>query len=369
MMPKLFDPLDIGPITVPNRIAVAPMCQYSAWDGCASDWHQHHWSTLGMSGAGLVMIEMTDVERHGRITHGCLGLYSDDNERAFARVLASARAFALPGVKFGVQIAHSGRKGSTRKPWEGGTPLQAGEDPWTTRAPSSIPFNDGWPEPEMLSAEAVERLAQAFGATAARAERAGVDLIELHMAHGYLLHAFLSPIANRRNDAFGGDDRMAFPLMAAAAVKAAVSDRIALGARITGSDWSDEGIKPEEAVRLALELKRLGFHYVDVTSGGIHPRISIPVKPGYQVPFAEKVKSEAGLVTRAVGLIVEPAQAEAIVASGAADQVAIGRGILDNPRWGWHAAERLGAKLDLPPQYARAGAGGWPGAALIREAV
>ncbi len=359
-MAKLFEPLDIGPITVPNRIAVAPMCQYSAWDGCASDWHAHHWPTLAMSGAGLVMIEMTDVERRGRITHGCLGLYSDDNERAFARTLAAARAVALPGVKFGVQIAHAGRKGSTRKPWDGGTPLQAGEDPWTTASASAIPFNDGWPEPEPLSPADLEKLAQAFAATARRAERAGIDLIELHMAHGYLLHQFLSPIANRRSDAYG--DPMAFPLMVAAAVKAAVSDRVALGARITGSDWSEEGIKPADAVRLARELERAGFHYVDVTSGGIHPRITVPVKPGYQVPFAEEVKRSAGLVTRAVGLIVDAAQAEEIVASGRADQVAIGRGLLDNPRWGWHAAEKLGVKLDLPPQYVRAGKPVWPGA-------
>ena len=184
------------------------------------------------------------------------------------------------------------------------------------------------------------------------------------MAHGYLLHQFLSPIANRRDDAYG--DPMAFPLMVAAAVKAAISDRMALGARITGSDWSEEGIKPGDAVRLARELKRLGFHYIDVTSGGIHPRIAVPAKPGYQVPFAAEVKRSAGLATRAVGLIVEAAQAEDVIASGAADQVAIGRGILDNPRWGWHAAEQLGVKLDLPPQYARAGKNVWPGAALIR---
>jgi 2,4-dienoyl-CoA reductase-like NADH-dependent reductase (Old Yellow Enzyme family) len=364
-MAKLLEPLDIGPVRVPNRIAVAPMCQYSAQDGCASDWHRQHWPMLAMSGAGLVMIEATHVARRGRITHGCVGLYSDDNERTFASNLAAARAVALPGVKFGVQIAHSGRKGSSRRPWEGGTALQAGEDPWTTVAPSPIPFNDGWHTPEELSPADIDELVKAFAATAARAVRAGADLIELHMAHGYLLHEFLSPIANKRGDSYGAD-RFAFPLMAAAAVKAALPERIAIGARITGSDWSDEGLTPDDAVRLAQELKRLGLHYVDVSSGGIHPRITVPVKPGYQAPFAEKVKQEAGLVTRAVGLIADPAQAEEIVASGAADQVAIGRGILDNPRWGWHAAERLGAKLDLPPQYARAASAVWPGSRIAR---
>jgi 2,4-dienoyl-CoA reductase-like NADH-dependent reductase (Old Yellow Enzyme family) len=367
-MAKLFEALDIGPIRVPNRIAVAPMCQYSAQDGAAADWHAHHWPTLGMSGAGLVMIEMTDVERRGRITHGCLGLYSDDNERAFARTLAAARAAALPGVKFGVQIAHAGRKGSSQRPWEGGQPLGPKEDPWTLSAPSAIAFNDGWPEPEALAAEAIEALVVRFGEAAARAERAGVDLIELHMAHGYLLHQFLSPIANHRQDGFGAADRMRFPLMAAAAVKAAASGRIALGARITGSDWSEDGIKPADAVTLALELKRLGFHYVDVTSGAIHPKIAVPAKPGFQVPLAEEVRRGAGLVTRAVGLIADPHQAEAILASGAADQVAIGRGILDDPRWGWHAAEALGVKPELPPQYARAAASVWAGASLARHA-
>ncbi len=365
-MTHLFTPLDIGPIQVPNRIAVAPMCQYSAQDGSAADWHQHHWSTLAMSGAGLVMIEMTDVERRGRITHGCLGLYSDDNERAFAQKLAVARAVALPGTKFGVQIAHAGRKGSARRPWEGGTQLGPDEDPWTTSAPSPIAFNDGWREPEELSAGDLDRLVQAFGRTAVRAERAGIDLIELHMAHGYLLHQFLSPLANQRKDAYGGADLLRFPLMVAEAVRSAASARIALGARITGSDWFDGGIEPAQAVTLALELKRVGFHYVDVTSGGIDPKIPVPAKPSYQVPFAEEVRRGSGLVTRAVGLIADPLQAEAILAAGAADQVAIGRGMLDNPRWGWHAAEAFGVKLDIPPQYARAAPAIWPGASLAR---
>lgn len=365
-LPKLFDPLVIGPIEAPNRIAVAPMCQYSAQDGSASDWHRQHWSTLAMSGAGLVMIEMTDVERRGRITHGCLGLYSDNNERAFAGALAAARAVALPGVRFGVQIAHSGRKGSSRRPWEGGAPLAAGEDAWSTCSASAIPFGEGWPEPHALSEAEIDGLVSRFAAAAARAERAGIDLIELHMAHGYLLHQFLSPISNRRRDRFGAAE-MRFPLMVAEAVKGAVSGRIALGARITGIDWSEEGLQLDDAVRLGLALKSAGFHYVDVSSGGIHSGIRVPVGPAYQVPFAEKVRRESGLVTRAVGLIVDPRQAEDIVAAGAADQVAIGRAMLDDPRWGWRAARELGVSLPLPPQYARAAPEVWPGAALLRK--
>ena len=359
-MARLFEPLEIGPITAPNRIAVAPMCMYSAQDGAAGDWHLHHWPTLAMSGAGLVMIEATAVERRGRITHGCVGLYTDENEHSFARALAAARAAALPGVKFGVQIAHAGRKGSARKPWQGGAALGPGEDPWTAVGPSPLPFNEGWPAPHELEADEIAALAGQFAQAARRAERAGVDLIELHMAHGYLLHSFLSPLSNRRADRYGSD-RFAFPLEVVEAVRAAVSGRVALGARITGSDWTAEGIQPADCVALAGELKRLGLHYVDVSSGGVDPRIAISASPGYQVPFARQVREATGLVTRAVGLILDGPQAEEIIASGAADQVAIGRGMLDDPRWGWRAASALGVELPLPPPYARVARKLWSG--------
>src|SRR5215217_2273020 len=219
-VPRLFEPLDIGPVRTPNRIAISPMCQYSAHDGCASDWHLQHLPMLAMSGAGLVMVEMTDVERHGRITHGCLGLYDDDNERALARALAAARAVALPGTRFGIQIAHAGRKGSARKPWEGGQALGPDEEPWPTVAPSPIPFDEGWPVPAELDSKRIARIRTAFAEATRRAVRIGFDVIELHMAHGYLLHQFLSPLANQRTDEWG--QVLRFPLAIAEAIAAEV---------------------------------------------------------------------------------------------------------------------------------------------------
>lgn len=366
-MSQLFTPFSIGSLTLPNRIAVAPMCQYSADDGCMNDWHLQHLMSLAMSGAGLVMVEATAVERLGRITHGCVGLYSDANERALKRVLDAARAVAPPGTKFGIQIGHSGRKGSAERPWEGGGPLKDNADPWTTVGASAIPFDEGWPVPREMTGQDKVRIASAFVQAAERAARIGFDMIELHMAHGYLLHNVMSPISNRRADGFGGsrENRFAWPLSIAAAVKAALPRDVALGARITGQDWSDEGLRIEDAVALAGELKAVGLDCVCVSSGGINMRVRVQVKPGYQVPFAEAVKKGSGIATRAVGLI-GPRLAEEIVASGAADMVAIGRGMLDDPRWGWHAAEELGAEIAYPPQYARAARKVWPGAALAR---
>ncbi|MFN3854360.1 MAG: NADH:flavin oxidoreductase/NADH oxidase [Phreatobacter sp.] len=367
-MSQLFTPFDIGPVRLPNRIVVAPMCQYSADDGCMNDWHLQHLMTLAMSGAGLVVVEATAVERPGRITHGCVGLYSDANERAAKRVLDAARAVALPGTRFGIQIGHAGRKGSSERPWEGGGPLKDNADPWGTVAASAIPFDEGWHTPRELNAQDKVRIGAAFVAAAERAVRAGFDAIELHMAHGYLLHNVMSPVSNKRTDGFGGsrDNRFAWPLSIAAAVRAAVPAHVAVGARITGQDWTDDGLQVEDAVALASELKGLGLDFVCVSSGGIHPRVRIAVKPGYQVPFAEAVKTGTGIATRAVGMIGTPKQAEEIIASGAADMVALARGFLDNPRWGWHAAEELGAELAFPPQYARVARKVWPGAALAR---
>jgi 2,4-dienoyl-CoA reductase-like NADH-dependent reductase (Old Yellow Enzyme family) len=320
---------------------------------------------LAMSGAGLVMVEMTDVERHGRITHGCLGLYTDENERALARALAAAKAMALPGTRFGIQIAHSGRKGSAHKPWEDGLALGPNEDPWPTVAPSAIPFDDGWPTPVELDGEDMARLRTAFVEATRRAVRVGFDVIELHMAHGYLLHQFLSPLANKRTDVWG--KALRFPLSIAEAVASEVPSAIAWGARITASDWADGGITPKDAIELAGALAELGADYVDVTSGGITPKIRIAVSPGYQVPFADEIKRALPhLTVRAVGMIVTPAQADAVVGTGKADQVAIARAVLDNPRWGWHAAEVLGHEMARPPQYQRAAPNLWPGAVLAR---
>ena len=367
-MSQLFTPAEIGPLTVPNRIVVAPMCQYSAADGCAGDWHLQHLMTLAMSGAGLVVVEATAVERAGRITHGCLGLYSDANEAALARALAAARTVALPGTRFGIQIGHAGRKGSSERPWEGGRALKPDADPWPVVAASAIAFDEGWHRPKAFDEADAARIGEAFVAAALRAARIGFDMVELHMAHGYLLHNVMSPVSNRRDDRFGGSraNRFAWPLEVAAKVRAALPRDIALGARITGQDWLDDGLQVEDAVALAGALKEIGLNFACLSSGGIHPHARIVVAPGYQVPFAREVKARTGLATRAVGLIARPDHAEAVIADGSATQVALGRAILDDPRWGWHAAEALGATLALPPQYARAGARAWPGAALAR---
>ena len=367
-MPHLFDPLAVGPIELPNRIAVAPMCQYSADDGTAGDWHLQHLMQLAMSGAGLVMVEATGVSREGRITHGCLGIYSDENEAAIARVIGAARRVAPPDTRFGIQIAHAGRKASTHVPWKGGKPLGAGEDPWQTVAPSAIPFSDGGPPPVALDEAGLAHVLAAFCQAAERAVRVAFEVIELHNAHGYLLHEFVSPLSNKRTDGYGGslESCMRFPLEVARAVRKVVPRTVALGARMTGTDWADGGLGPDDAVAHAAALKAAGFDYVCVSGGGAVPQMKIALGPGYQVPMAAKVKAETGIVTRAVGLIVEPAQADAIVSSGQTDFIAMARAFLDNPRWVWHAAERLGAKITYPPQYARTSAAQWPGAAMVR---
>jgi 2,4-dienoyl-CoA reductase-like NADH-dependent reductase (Old Yellow Enzyme family) len=371
MSARLFTPFRLGPLELPNRIVVAPMCQYSADDGCANPlWHRQHWAQFAMSGAGLVVVEATGVERIGRITHGCLGIYSDACEAAMARELAAVKRIALPGTHFGIQLAHAGRKASVRRPWEGGKPLGPGEDPWPTVAPAAIPFDDGWHVPTALDGPGLARVREAFAAAARRALRIGFESIELHMAHGYLLHEFLSPLANKRTDGYGGplENRLRFPLDVARAVRAAVPQEVAFGARITGADWADGGWTVEDAIVLASALKAIGADFVCVSSGGIHGGIRVPVEPGYQVPLAARVRQGSGITTRAVGMIVDAGQAERIVADGRADLVAIARALLDNPRWVWHAADRLGARIAYPPQYARVAAAQWPGAKLARPA-
>lgn len=368
-MPHLFSPLELGPITLPNRIAVAPMCQYSAEDGDATDWHLQHLMQLAMTGAGLVVVEATAVERLGRITPGCLGLYSDANEAALGRVLAAARKVAAGGARFAIQLAHAGRKGSCQRAWEGGKPLVEGA--WQTVAPSANPLVEGAPAPTALDEAGMERVLAAFRRAAERSVRLGFDAIELHNAHGYLLHSFVSPLSNRRTDAYGGslENRLRFPLAVARAVRAAVPREVVLGARITGTDWAEGGLTADDAVVHAAALKAAGYDYVCISGGGAVLQMKIALGPGYQVPMAAKVRAETGMVTRAVGLIVEPAQAEAIVASGQADCVALARAFLDNPRWVWHAAERLGAEIAYPPQYARVSRAIWPGAAMVRPGV
>jgi len=363
MSSALFSPIRLAGLELSNRVVVSPMCQYSADDGCANDWHLMHLGMLANSGAGLVVVEATHVERHGRITHGCLGLYSDDNEAALARVVSQARRRGT--AKFGIQLAHSGRKGSAQRPWEGGGALTAAEDPWQTIAASAIPFGDGWHTPREATERDLDRVRDAFVNSAQRALRIGFDAIELHMAHGYLLHGFLSPLANKRTDQYGGsfENRMRFPLSVARAVRAVVPKDVPLGARITGSDWRDGGLTPDDAVATAKALKAEGLDFLCVSSGGVALDIRNPSDLGYNLPMAGRVKREAGIATRAVGLIVTPEQAEAAVATGAADMVALGRALLDDPHWGWHAAHALGAEVKLPRQYLRAGPKLWAPAA------
>ena len=347
MTSALFSPIKLADLDLPNRIVVAPMCQYSADDGCANDWHLTHLGMLANSGAGLLVVEATHVERQGRITHGCLGLYNDANEAALARVVAHCRRIGT--AKLGIQLAHAGRKASSQRPWEGGLGLKAngGDQPWETVGPSPIAFGDGRPAPRQMDEHDFARVLEAFVMAAKRSVRLGFDAIELHMAHGYLLHSFASPISNQRNDEFGGDreGRFRYPFQITEAVRAVVPKGVALGARITGNDWMEGGLTADDAVAFAQGLKDRGLDYVDVSSGGVTAQTRNPTTLGYNVPMAERVKAGSGIATRVVGLITTPSQADGILADGKADMVALARGFLDDPRWAWHAARELGAEV------------------------
>ena len=362
--PLLFTPLALGHVTVPNRIAIAPMCQYSADDGSMTDWHLQHIMRMGLSGCGLVIVEATAVERRGRITHGCVGLYSDANERAAKRVLDAAKAVALPGTKFGVQLAHAGRKASSQRPWEGGAALGPREDPWPTIGPSALPFGAGWHTPHAMDEADIDGVIRHFVEAAERAVRVGYEVLELHMAHGYLLHSFCSPVSNTRTDRWGGtlERRLALPLAVMEAVRAAVPPHVAVGARITGTDWIEGGMTIEDSIALATGLRDRDGAYVCVSSGAAAADVRIPVGPLYQVPLAERIREATGIVTRAVGLITTAEEAERVLQEGKADQIAVARAILDDPHWGLHAADALGVSLPRAPQYDRASPAKWPGA-------
>jgi 2,4-dienoyl-CoA reductase-like NADH-dependent reductase (Old Yellow Enzyme family) len=365
MAPSLFSPMPLGGLTLPNRIIVAPMCQYSAEAGVATDWHLIHLGGLALGGAGLLMLEATAVEPRGRITPGCLGLYDDATERALAQVMAALRRWGTtPAI--GIQIAHAGRKASAHVPWQGGRALGADDGAWATVAPSALPFGPDWPVPEALDATGLEQIKAQFVATAERALRLGFDVVELHGAHGYLLHEFLSPLSNHREDGYGGsrERRQRFPLEVVAAVRAVWPRDRVLGIRVSAIDWAEEGLSLDDTIAFVQALKAIGVDYVCASSGGIASGIHIPVRPGYQVPFAARIKSETGIATRAVGMIVDPHLAQSIIAGGQADMVALARGILDDPRWGWHAAEALGAQVPYPPQYERSQPKLWPGHAF-----
>jgi 2,4-dienoyl-CoA reductase-like NADH-dependent reductase (Old Yellow Enzyme family) len=362
MTSALFTPIQLAEVEFANRVVVSPMCQYSADDGCAGDWHMTHLGMLANSGAGLLVLEATAVERLGRITHGDLGLYNDHCEAALARVVDHCRRIGT--AKLGIQIAHAGRKASAQVPWEGGRALGPDEDPWGTIAPSAIPFGPDWHTPREMTRADMNRVRDAHVEAALRALRIGFDEIEVHGAHGYLLHEFLSPLSNHRTDAYGGspEARMRFPLEVVAAVRAVWPKERPLGMRITGRDWAEGGFEVGDAVAFARALKEVGVDFVCVTSGGLVPDAKIAVGPNYQTPFAEAVRREADMPTRAVGLIAMPRQAEAIVADGKADMVALARAFLDNPHWTWAAARALGAEVAQPPQYQRAGLRNWSAA-------
>ncbi|NML16858.1 NADH:flavin oxidoreductase/NADH oxidase [Azohydromonas caseinilytica] len=353
-MSALFQPLCIGALRLCNRIAIAPMCQYSAQEGTPGDWHLIHLGHLALSGAGLLILEATAVSPEGRISPFDLGLYNDANEQGLARVLQAVRAHSP--IALAIQLAHAGRKGSSRPPWDGGTQIRPDEPlGWKTLAPSAVPHSDGEDPPEALDLAGIRKVRDDFAAAARRAARLGLDGIELHFAHGYLLHQFLSPLANQRGDAYGGslENRMRLPLEVFDAVREAFTPDRPVWARISATDWVPGGWDIEGTVALSQALKARGCSAIHVTTGGLSPAQAIKLGPGYQVPYAQRVKAEVGLPTIAVGLITEPRQAEAIVANGEADAVSLARAMLYNPRWPWHAAAELGAQVSGPRQYWR----------------
>jgi 2,4-dienoyl-CoA reductase-like NADH-dependent reductase (Old Yellow Enzyme family) len=353
-MSALFTPWQIGPLQLPNRIVIGPMCQYSASDGTAGDWHQIHLGQLALSGAGLLILEATAVEAVGRITPGDLGLYSDANEAGLAQVLRSIRG--LSAMPLAIQLGHAGRKASSAAPWDGGKQIRSDQaQGWSTVSASATPHGPGEEPPHALDAEGLRRVRQAFADAARRAARLGLDGIEIHGAHGYLLHQFLSPLSNQRSDAYGGSlaNRMRFPLEVFDAVREAFTPDRPVWVRVSATDWMPGGWDLDSTVALAQALRARGCAAIHVSSGGISPQQKIPTEPLYQVPFAQRIRTEAGLPTIAVGLVTEPAQAEAIVASGQADAVAVARAILYQPHWPWQAAAALGAQVVAPRQYWR----------------
>jgi len=360
-MSALFEPLQIGPLRLSNRIVIAPMCQYSAVEGTPGDWHLIHLGHLALSGAGMLILEATAISPEGRISPQDLGLYSDANEAGIARVLAAVRS--VSSIALALQVSHAGRKGSSLAPWEGGGQIPArGERGWTTLAPSAVAHAAGDEPPESLDQDGLAKVRRDFVATARRAARLGFDGLELHAAHGYLLHQFLSPLSNRRTDAYGGDlaGRMRFPLEVFEAVRAEFPADRPVWVRVSATDWVDGGWDLDSTVAFGRALRERGCAAMHVSTGGISPAQAIPLGPGYQVPHAEQVKSQVGLPTLAVGLINEASHAESIVAGGQADAVALARAILYDPRWPWHAAAQLGAQVMAPRPYWRCQPRGLP---------
>ena len=363
MSSHLFSPISFRDLTLDNRIAVSAMCQYASEDGSANDWHLMHYGNLAMGAGGLLITEATHVSAEGRISPKCLGLYSDENEATIKRFVDFCKQYGT--AKLGIQIGHSGRKGSTNPPGKGGKPVAEDEGRWQTLGPSPLGYAD-WPAPIGLDESGLAKIKAEFVESTIRADRAGFDLAELHGGHGYLLHQFVSPLSNQRTDGYGGslENRLRFPLEVFEACRAVWPAGKPSAVRLSATDWVDGGFTPEEAVVYAKELKALGCDFIDVTTGGLDPRQKIEVKAGYQVFLAEQIKKEAGIPAMAVGMIVGAQQAENIIADGEADMVALARGVMDDPRWVWHAAQELGENITYPTQYARCAPDLWPGAAL-----
>ncbi|MGB6009253.1 NADH:flavin oxidoreductase/NADH oxidase [Castellaniella sp.] len=357
--PSLFTPLSLRSLRLDNRIVISPMCQYSAEEGCAGAWHHTHLGALSLSGAGLLMLEATAVEATGRITRGCLGLYSDDNEGALRRVVDDIRQYSP--IPIGVQLSHAGRKGSSAAPWHGGALILPDDGGWQTQGPSPIAAHPGEQPPCALTHADLKRIRDCFTRSARRAERLDLDAIELHYAHGYLMHQFLSPLSNRRGDAYGGplEHRLRYPLEIFDAVRQAWPDR-PLGVRVSATDWVAGGWDLEQTIALAHRLSAAGCDWIDVSSGGLSPQQRISPKPLYQIPFARSVREASGMITIGVGLITTARQADDVIRSGDADLVSLARAMLWDPRWPWHAAAELNASITAPPQYWRCAPHGTP---------
>jgi 2,4-dienoyl-CoA reductase-like NADH-dependent reductase (Old Yellow Enzyme family) len=352
-MSRLFSPISLGGLSLQNRIVIAPMCQYSAENGEAGDWHLIHLGQLAMSGAGLLIIEATAVTAEGRISPADLGLYSDRTEAALGRVITAIRKHSA--MPIAIQISHAGRKASSAAPWDGGALIAPDAGGWLPLGPSAIAHAPHEAPPAALDRDGLARIRDAFVDTARRADRIGLDAIELHGAHGYLLHQFLSPLANQRTDQYGGspENRMRFPLEVFDAVRAAIPAGKPVGMRISATDWVEGGLDVEQSIVLARALDARACDFLHVSSGGVSPQQQIPIGHGYQVHLAARLRSEVSMPVIAVGLITEPEQAETIIASGQADLVGVARAILFEPHWPWRAAAELGAQVTAPRQYWR----------------
>ncbi len=364
-MSILFSPLRIGPMTLDKRVFVSPMCQYSARGGLAGDWHWQHYGSLAVGGAGALTIEATAVAPEGRITAGCLGLYDPRQEAALALLVAHLKR--LTSIPIGLQLNHAGRKAACRTPWDGGGALPAGAG-WPVLGPSALSFGAGRPLPVAMQEADIERVVEAFADSARRALRAGLDYLELHLAHGYLLGSFLSPLANRRTDVYGGapENRLRFPLAVVAAVRAVWPMHKALGARIDAHEWIEGGRSFSETLQACAALRAAGVDFVCISSGAIVDGVRIPAVPGYLLEYAGSVRREIGMPVRAVGMLHQPRVAERAIANGDADCVALGRSFLFDPRWAMKAAHALGAKNMFSQQFRLAAPDRWhPGRALV----